>query len=188
MSMHKGCMSAEGTILASRRFVITAAACAAVLPTAAPALGDTTGPASAEDEKFMRMALDEARHGDLPYGTVIVRDGQVIARARNLARTNDDPTAHGEMLAIRQCLAAHGSAALVGSTLYATAEPCVMCMGAIIWSRLGRLVFGASKRQLPAKLATFKFTSAEIAAKAPFAPIPITGGVLADEEVKLFSK
>jgi tRNA(Arg) A34 adenosine deaminase TadA len=63
-----------------------------------------------------------------------------------------------------------------------------MCMGAIIWSLLGRLVFGASKRQLPAKLDTFKFTSAEIAAKAPFAPIPITGGVLADEQVKLFSK
>jgi tRNA(Arg) A34 adenosine deaminase TadA len=63
-----------------------------------------------------------------------------------------------------------------------------MCVGAIIWSRLGRLVFGASKLQLPTKLATFKFTSAEIAAKAPFAPIPITGGVLADEEVKLFSK
>src|SRR4029077_14629121 len=92
------------------------------------------------------------------------------------------------MLAIRQCLAAHGSATLAGSTLYATAEPCVMCMGAIIWSRLGRLVFGASKRQLPAKLDAFKFTSAEIAAKAPFAPIPITGGVLADEQVKLFSK
>jgi tRNA(adenine34) deaminase len=174
MNLHKECMSPDGTILASRRFVITAAACEAVLPAAAPALADTTGPASAEDEQFMRMALDEARHGDLPYGTVIVRDGY--------------PTAHGEMLAIRQCLAAHGSATLAGSTLYATAEPCVMCMGAIIWSRLGRLVFGASKRQLPAKLDTVKFTSAEIAAKAPFAPIPITGGVLADEQVKLFSK
>jgi guanine deaminase len=64
----------------------------------APALAGTTGPASAEDEQFMRIALNEARRGDLPYGTVIVRDGQVIASACNLARTSDDPTAHGEML------------------------------------------------------------------------------------------
>ena len=74
MNLHKGCMSPGGTILASRRFVVTAA-CAAVLQAAAPAL-------AAEDEQFMRMALDEARHGDLPYSTVIVRDGQVIARAK----------------------------------------------------------------------------------------------------------
>jgi len=82
MNLHKGCMSPDGTILASRRFVITAAACAAVLPAAAPALADTTGPASVEDEQFMRMALDEAGHGNLPYDTVIVRDGQVSARPK----------------------------------------------------------------------------------------------------------
>ena len=60
----------------------------------------------------MRMALDEARQGDYAFGAVIVRDGQVIARGRNLGKTNDDPTAHGEMVAIRRCLADHGSAAL----------------------------------------------------------------------------
>jgi tRNA(adenine34) deaminase len=91
--------------------------------------------ASADDERFMRIALDEARQGDFPFGAIIVRDGQVLARGRNLGRTNDDPTAHGEMTAIRRCLADHGSAALRGSTLYTTGEPCAMCMGAILWCR-----------------------------------------------------
>src|SRR6516162_9551094 len=72
------------------------------------------GPASGEDVRFMRMALDEARQGDFPFGAVIVRDGSVIAHGRNLGRTTDDPTAHGEMVAIRRCLHDHGSAALRG--------------------------------------------------------------------------
>ncbi|MET0923377.1 MAG: nucleoside deaminase, partial [Xanthobacteraceae bacterium] len=66
----------------------------------------------------MRMAIDEARQADFPFGAVIVRDGAVIARGRNLGRTNRDPTAHGEMVAIRRALADHGPAALRGSTLY----------------------------------------------------------------------
>jgi DNA-binding protein HU-beta len=62
----------------------------------------------------MRMAIAEAQRGDFPFGAVIVRDGRVLARGRNLGRTNNDPTAHGEMTAIRRCLAAHGSKALKG--------------------------------------------------------------------------
>jgi Cytidine and deoxycytidylate deaminase zinc-binding region len=79
----------------------------------------------------MRMAIEEARLADFPFGSVIVRDGAVMARGRNLGRTNQDPTAHGEMNAIRKCLAEHGPATLRGSTLYTSGEPCVMCMGAI---------------------------------------------------------
>jgi tRNA(Arg) A34 adenosine deaminase TadA len=78
----------------------------------------------------MRMAIEEARQGDFPFGAVIVRDGAVIARGRNLGRTTSDPTAHGEMVAIRRCLAEHGPAALRGSTLYTSGESCAMCMGA----------------------------------------------------------
>ncbi len=100
--------------------------------------------ASADDERFMRMALDEARQGDFPFGAVIVRNGQVLARGRNLGKTNGDPTAHGEMMAIRHCLADHGSDAIKGSTLYTSGEPCAMCMGAILWCHVGRLVFAAS--------------------------------------------
>jgi tRNA(adenine34) deaminase len=136
----------------------------------------------------MRMALDEARQGDFPFGTVIVRDGSVIARGRNLGRTTHDPTAHGEMVAIRRCLADHGDAALRGSTLYTSGEPCAMCMGAILWCHLGRLVFAASVAQLATKIDQIMLSSAEVAAKASYAPISITGGVLADDAMALFVK
>jgi len=145
-------------------------------------------PASPDDERFMRMALDEARLADFPFGAVIVHDGSVIARGRNLGRTNGDPTAHGEMVAIRRCVADRGSAALRGSTLYTSGEPCAMCMGAILWSHVGRLVYAASVTQLATKIDQIMLSSADIAAKAPFAPISITGGVLADEAMKLFAR
>jgi tRNA(adenine34) deaminase len=166
----------------SRRAVIAAFACVAITPASALA----EAPASAEDERFMRMAIDEARQGDFPFGTVIVRDGAIIARGRNLGRTNGDPTAHGEMVAIRRCLAEHGPEALRGSTLYTSGEPCAMCMGAILWCRVGRLVFAASVTQLASKIDQIMLSSAEVAAKAPFVPITITGGVLADDAMQLF--
>ena len=173
------------TQLHSRRAIITTLASAALLP--AGHLVAATN-ASPDDERFMRIALEEGRQGDSPFGTVIVREGQILARGRNLARTNDDRTAHGEMVAIRRCLADHGSAALQGSTLYTTGEPCVMCMGAILWCRIGRLVFAASVQQLATTRDQIMISSADIAAKAPFVPITITGGVLADEAMQLFGK
>ncbi len=167
----------------TRRSVITGLAAAAVVPAAAaPAAAES----SSEDERFMRMAIAEARRADYPFGAVIVRDGRVIARGRNLGRTTDDPTAHGEMVAIRRCAARHGSKAMHGATLYTSGEPCVMCAGAILWCGFGRLVFAASVEQIAAKMNQINVASAEIAAKAPFAKISITGGVLADEAVKLF--
>src|SRR5690349_17805107 len=160
----------------SRRFVLAGLACSAVmLPNGLAARTST-----ADDERFMRMALAEARRADFPFGAVIVRDGRVIARGRNLGRTNSDPTAHGEMVAIRRCLAAHGPDALRGSTLYTTGEPCAMCMGAILWCHIGRLVFAASVEQLATRIDQIMVSSAELAAKTKFAPIAITGGVLAD--------
>jgi len=182
---HDQCTSGAQAYVPSRRSIITALAFAAVLP-AKPSPAATG--ASADDEKFMRMAIDEARKGDFPFGAVIVRDGEVIARGRNLGRTNGDPTAHGEMMAIRNCLAEHGSVALRGSTLYTSGEPCAMCMGAILWCHFGRLVFAASVDQLAAKINQIMISSAQIAATAPFAPIAITGGVLADEAMQLFAK
>ncbi len=169
----------------SRRSVMAALASAAVL-SASPSLAATEG--SADDARFVRLAIDEARKGDFPFGAVIVRDGRVIARGRNLGETNGDPTAHGEMVAIRRCPASHGSAALRGSTLYTSGEPCAMCMGAIIWCHFGRLVFAALVEQLATKINQIMISSADIAAKAPFVPIAITGGVLAGEAMQLFSK
>ena len=92
------------------------------------------------------------------------------------------------MIAIRRCLADHGSSALQGGTLYTTGEPCVMCIGAIVWCRVGRLVFAVSVQQLAATRDQIMISSADIAAKAPFVPITITGGVLADEAMQLFGK
>ena len=174
----------------SRRAVVAALACVAVLPDPlfAQAPAAATVPSTAEDERFMRMAIEEARQADFPFGAVIVRDGTLLARGRNLGRHNDDPTAHGEMVAIRRCLAEHGSAALKGSTLYTSGEPCAMCMGAILWCRIGRLVYAASTAQLATKIDQIMISSAEIAAKAPFAPITITGGILSGEAMALFAK
>ena len=91
-------------------------------------------------------------------------------------------------MAIRHCLVDHGSAALRGSTLFTTGEPCAMCMGAILWCRVGRLVFAASVEQLARTRDQIMISSADIAARAPFVPITITGGVLADEALQLFRR
>jgi tRNA(Arg) A34 adenosine deaminase TadA len=174
--------------LPNRRAVVAGFACTAVLPAAAAAQRSDAAAPSAADVGFMRMAIEEARQADFPFGAVIVRDGAVIARGRNLGRTDRDPTAHGEMVAIRRCLAEHGPAALRGSTLYTSGEPCAMCMGAIIWCRIGRMVYAASIAQLATRIDQIMITSEEIAAKARFSPVAITGGVLAEEAMALFTK
>src|ERR1700731_2244716 len=187
MSWHKDCVRCATASPNRRAFIVTLTA-AAVLPATSQLFAAAVVPSSTDDERFMRMALAEARRGDFPFGAVLVRDGHVLARGRNLGRSNDDPTAHGEMIAIRRCLAAHGSGALVGSTLYTSGEPCAMCMGAILWCRISRLVYAASVQQLASKIDQIMISSADVAAKAPFAPISITGGVLADEAMQLFAK
>jgi tRNA(adenine34) deaminase len=143
-------------------------------------------PATDDDERFMRMALEEAALGDYPFGTVIVRDGVVLARGRNLGKQQQDPTAHGEMVAIRNFLAAHGPEKLKGTTLYTSGESCPMCMGAIFWCGIARVVYGASIPQLATKIGQIMVTGAEIAERTPFADIAQTGGVLAEESLKLF--
>jgi tRNA(adenine34) deaminase len=184
MNCQHNCASRRTGVLPSRRSLIAGFAWTAALP--AMSLARAAGPV--EDERFMRLAIDEARLGDFPFGAVIVKDGSIVARGRNLGRTNADPTAHGEMIAIRRCLADHGQATLRGSTLYTSGEPCAMCMGAILWSNVGRLVFAASLAQLASKIDQIMLTSAEVAAKVPFVQISITGGVLADEAMALFAK
>jgi tRNA(adenine34) deaminase len=168
----------------SRRTIVVALAAAAASSTPVLAKSNVT-PA---DERFMRMALDEARQGDYAFGCVIARGDEVIARGHNLGKTNDDPTAHGEMVAIRRALADHGSAAVRGATLYTSGEPCIMCMGAIVWCGIGRLVFAASVPQIGSRMNQIMITSAEVAARTKWDPIKITGGVLADEAMKLFGR
>ena len=99
------------------------------------------------DEKWMRMALALAEEaldaGETPVGCVIVRAGEIIARARNRREEARDPTAHAEMLAIREAARKTGNWRLSDCEMYVTLEPCPMCAGAVSQARLGRLVFGA---------------------------------------------
>ena len=183
MSPRYNCSTHEMSPHPTRRLVVASVATLVFLPHLARA----AAPIAAEDEVFMRMAIEEARQGDFPFGTVIVQGGRILARGHNLGRTHD-PTAHGEMVAIRRALAEHGSAALNGSTLYTSGEPRAMCMGAILWCRFGRLVFAASVEQLASKIGQIMISSREVAAKTPFAQISITGGVLADEAMQLFPR
>jgi tRNA(adenine34) deaminase len=100
------------------------------------------------DEYFMRLALREAEraldHDDVPVGCAIVRDGEVIAAARNERELREDPTAHAEVLALREAARRVGRWRLDGCVLYVTLEPCAMCAGAIVLARLPRVVFGAT--------------------------------------------
>jgi tRNA(adenine34) deaminase len=102
----------------------------------------------APDERVMRLALEEARAaaagGDVPVGAVIVRGDEVLARQGNAREREQNPTAHAEILALRQASSAIGSWHLEGCAMVVTLEPCAMCAGAIVLARLDRLVFGAS--------------------------------------------
>lgn len=102
----------------------------------------------AGDADWMRLALDEAAlaaaAGEVPVGAVIVRGGELLARAYNRPISSCDPSAHAEILAIRQAAAATGNYRLGGTTLYVTIEPCLMCAGAILQARIDRVVFGAA--------------------------------------------
>lgn len=99
------------------------------------------------DEYYMRMALAEAvraaERDEVPVGAVVVAGGSIIARAHNLTETLNDPTAHAEMQAITAAAAFLGGKYLTDCTLYVTVEPCVMCAGALAWSQVSALVYGA---------------------------------------------
>ncbi len=98
-----------------------------------------------QDEYWMRMALQQAEraleHGDVPVGAVAVRGGEILGRGHNRREVGGDPTAHAEMIAIRQAASAIGHLRLDGVTLYCTMEPCCMCAGAMVLARLPRLVY-----------------------------------------------
>ncbi|MCH5332079.1 MAG: nucleoside deaminase [Alistipes sp.] len=102
----------------------------------------------AQDEKYMRLAINEARkalsEGEVPIGAVVMCNGAVIGRGHNLVETLCDATAHAELQAITAASSSLGGKYLDSCTLYVTLEPCVMCAGAIAWSQVGRLVYGAS--------------------------------------------
>jgi tRNA(Arg) A34 adenosine deaminase TadA len=133
----------------------------------------------------MAMALAEARAaaaaGEVPIGAVIVRDGEVIARAHNRTITDDDPTAHAEVLAIRAAAKAIGSQRLAGADIYVTLEPCAMCAAAISFARIRRLYFGASDSKGGAVESGPRFFAQPTCHHAP----EVYGGMAASESAAL---
>jgi len=109
------------------------------------------GPAAppAEHETYMRLALEEARRargrGEVPIGSVVVHEGRVVGAGFNQPISTGDPTAHAEVLALRAAARALGNYRLPGTTLYVTVEPCLMCVGAVLSARVGRVAYGAAE-------------------------------------------
>jgi tRNA(adenine34) deaminase len=135
-----------------------------------------------DDEHFMRQALREAKDayedGEIPIGAVLVINNRIIARAHNQVERLNDPTAHAEILAITSACAHLGAKYLPDATLYVTIEPCHMCAGALYWSKLQRVVFGANDVKQG-----FHFFYGD---KNPLHPkTEITQGVLAEECAQL---
>jgi tRNA(adenine34) deaminase len=114
----------------------------------------------AVDERFMEMALEEARiaasEGEVPVGAVLVRNGEIMGRDHNRCIQSNDPTAHAEILLLRRGGQILGNYRLGGATLYVTIEPCPMCVGAITQARVERLVYGASDEKAGAVSSRFR--------------------------------
>jgi tRNA(adenine34) deaminase len=137
------------------------------------------------DEYFMRLALREAErsmeHDDVPVGCVIAKDGELIAAAPNERELRQDPTAHCEVLALREAAKAIGSWRLTGASLYVTLEPCAMCAGAIVLARVPRVVYAAADPKAGAAGSVI-----DVLAEPRFNHRPsVAGGLLADESAAL---
>ncbi len=140
------------------------------------------------DEKFMRKAILQAQKaeklGEVPIGAIIVHDGKIIARAHNLRQTTKDATAHAEILAIKKASKKLGTWHLVDCTLYVTLEPCPMCSGAIINSRLKRVVYGAPD---PKAGCCGTFYNLPMDTRFNHRPQEVISGVLHDECARLLT-
>jgi tRNA(adenine34) deaminase len=133
----------------------------------------------------MQIAIEESKKGDWPYGAVIVKDGAIVVKGFNTATRDQDPTAHAEVNVIRAALRCIPESSLHGYTLYTSSEPCPMCMGAIIWAGVSRVVFGASIQELIEAGQPQINTSSEALIKTAFVRVELTGGVLSHEALRV---
>ena len=134
-----------------------------------------------KDEKFMKIALKEANKSfqldEVPVGVVIVNEDKIIARGHNLRETKQDPTGHAEIIAIKKASKKLKSWRLIDCTMYVTLEPCSMCAGAIMWSRIKRVVYGAKDIKGGAIGSSFNLFEQKGINHKP----EVTSGVLEDE-------
>jgi tRNA(adenine34) deaminase len=137
------------------------------------------------DETFMRMALDLARGaataGEIPVGAVVVREDRVIGRGFNQPIGRNDPTAHAEIVALREAAQSAGNYRLEGCELYVTLEPCVMCAGALVNARIRRLVFGARDLRFGGVRSKFRLADSDLLNHR----VDVVEGVLAADCVEL---
>jgi len=136
------------------------------------------------DEQYMRLALQEAQKAfdrdEVPVGAIVVMQNRIVAKAHNQVELLNDSTAHAEILALTTAYNFLGSKYLPDATLYVTVEPCLMCSGALYWSKIGRIVFGAADDKNSYRRVT--------GGNNPFHPkTQIIGGILADECSQLMS-
>ncbi len=134
------------------------------------------------DEYFMKQALKEAHlayeEGEVPVGAVVVMEGKLIARGYNMVEKLNDPTAHAEMIALTSAFSQVGAKYLPGATLYVTVEPCLMCAGALYWSKISRIVWGADDEKNGHKRITKNISPFHQKAE-------VTNGVLKEECAQL---
>ena len=139
----------------------------------------------AHDFEFMQLALSEARAsaeaGEVPIGAVMVREGAVLARSGNRTIRDNDPTAHAEIIVVRETARILGNYRLAGTTLYVTLEPCAMCAGAIVQARVPRLVYGADDPKGGAFRSCFNI----LASAQLNHTVSVTPGLLAGESASL---
>jgi tRNA(Arg) A34 adenosine deaminase TadA len=144
------------------------------------------------DQRWMRQAIDKAREGiatgQMPFGAVIVRGGELICAAHNSVWTDTDPTAHAEVNAIRQAARILGAIVLHGCEMYTTCEPCPMCLSAIHWAKLDRVVYGADIADAAAAgFSELTMPPRDLVAAAG-SPLRVEGGLLIDECRDLFRR
>jgi tRNA(adenine34) deaminase len=140
------------------------------------------------DEHFMRHALDEAEEafqdGEVPVGAVLVKNGSITASAHNNKESTNDPTAHAELMVIREGAIKAGNWHLTDATLYVTKEPCVMCAGAMVNARLGKLVYGCRDERYGAVTSRYQI----VFDSALNHQVKVISGVLEDECADILKK
>ncbi|HNZ64790.1 MAG TPA: tRNA adenosine(34) deaminase TadA [Smithella sp.] len=140
------------------------------------------------DYDFMKIALEEAesgyRRGEVPVGAVLVREGNILARAHNSPIANHDPSAHAEMIVLRKASEIMGNYRLAGTELYVTIEPCIMCAGAIIHARVERVIFGARDPKCGAVVSLYNILDD----KRLNHQVKVTEGILKEECGEIISR